>query len=425
MRNRLCRTLTANDCFNLIGTSQHCGPKNRAGTEVYKCGVYCLNVPGVVTLARFGGSPPVYQFKKRSQSPAQPDQRLRRPLCQPDAGFGRSGPISTLDVTTSLPTQNCQRGCTGRAMCPNALNTLTRRPLDGARVYLSGPGDRYGVVDPTPREVAVKGFHQAVREGLLELGAAVVRDRNIPGRAPGYDRDKVRFLLRTCDAIVAFCYGREKRGEGWVTSEFIVDEIKLAIESEVRSIAILRETGVLSNDLDRLTTHARTIDVLPEAPGVIEVVQRLVLEVCAEVNPTERQIFTVIPFAQRFHKVFGVTEQILRERTSLPVRRIKDILVGTATRDVSVIDAILQAIRHAPLVVLELSAKNPNCFFEAGIAVATGVPTIRLIREQEEIPFDVRHLGFVKYRTLSDLREKLGREADRFARDEVTIEKLG
>jgi hypothetical protein len=310
------------------------------------------------------------------------------------------------------------------AMYENDPNTLARRPLNGARVYLSGPGDRYGIVDPTSREAAVKGFHQAVRRGILELGAAVVRDRNIPGRARGYDRDKVRFLLRTCDAIVAFCYGREKRAEGWSTSEFIVDEIKLAVESGVQSIAILRETGVLSSDLDRLTAHARTIDVSPETPGAIESVQRLVLEVCAEVNPIERQIFAVIPFAQRFQKVFGVTEEILRERTSLPVRRIKDMLIGTATRDISVVDAILQAIRHAPLVVLELSTRNPNCFFEAGVAMATGVPTIRLIREQEEIPFDVRHLGFVKYRTLAELRTKLGREADRFARDEVTIEKL-
>jgi hypothetical protein len=298
------------------------------------------------------------------------------------------------------------------------------RPLAGVRLYLSGPGDRYGAVDPTPRETAVKSFHQAVREALLELGASVVRDRNIPGRARGYDREKARFLLRTCDAIVAFCYGRQPTAAGWTTSEFVLDEIRLAIESGVRSISILRESGITSDELDRLAGSARSIEVSPQASDAVARVPRLALDLCGEANPIERQIFTVIPFAPQYRKVFSVIDEILRERTQLPVRRIKDMIVGSAMQDVSVVEAILRTIRDAPLVVLELSGANPNCYFEAGVAMATSVPTIRLIREQEEIPFDLRHLGFVKYRNLAELRDKLRYEADRFARDEVTIETL-
>jgi nucleoside 2-deoxyribosyltransferase len=89
-----------------------------------------------------------------------------------------------------------------------------------------------------------------------------------------------------------------------------------------------------------------------------------------------------------------------------------------------VIDAVLDSIGQATVVVLELSGQNPNCFFEAGVAFARGVPTIRFIDDKEEIPFDVRGWGFIKYRDLDDLRKKLERQADRFARDEVTVERL-
>jgi hypothetical protein len=313
----------------------------------------------------------------------------------------------------------------------------TSRPLEGIKVYLSGPGDRYAAVDPTPRERAVKGFHDAVRHAVLELGATVVRDRNLPGQARGYDQDKVRYLLRTCDAILAFCYGRERTGGGWATSAYVLDEVTLAIESGVQSLVLLQEAGVdlglesdqgLKLDHERLreaVARARRIEVSPEAPDAVSRVRRLVFEACADVRPAERHIFTVIPFKDAFNEVFSVIREVLEERTRLPVRRVKDMLPDTPARDRQIIEAILEAITRAPAVVLELSERNPNCFFEAGVAVARGVPTIRLIREEEDIPFDVRGWGFIKYRDLPELRRKLEHQADRFARDEVTVERLG
>lgn len=308
--------------------------------------------------------------------------------------------------------------------------------LKGLKVYLSGPGDRYGAVDPTPRERAVKNFHDAVRQALLELGAAVVRDRNTPGREREYDEDKVRFLLRTCDAMIAFCYGRTGTEGAWATSPYVLNEISLSAESGVSSIIMLREKGVDLNripdkpqditlDVNQLSTaqrRARQLEVVSEVPDALATVKRLVLDACADVNAVRRQVFTVIPFKKEFDEVFKVIREVLEERTKLRVLRIKDTLTETATRDRPVIEAVLQAIANATVVALELSEGNPNCFFEAGVAVARGVPTIRMIRETEEIPFDVRGWGFIKYRDPAELRAKLERQADRFARDEVTVE---
>lgn len=315
---------------------------------------------------------------------------------------------------------------------------MTPGPLTGIKVFLSGPGDRYGAVDPTPREIAVKSFHGEVRQQLLELGASVIRDRNLLPRQRDYDEDKVRFLLRTCDAIIAFCYGRTRQDDRWATSPYVLNEISLSAESAVSEIVVLREAGVdlasipskpadVTLDGARLAdviARARTVEVSPEAPAALTAVRRLVFEACSDVNAVTRRIFTVIPFKKEFDPVFGVVQSVLEERTRLPVVRMKDVLTETARKDRPVIDAVLDSIGQATVVVLELSEQNPNCFFEAGVAFARGVPTIRLIRDEEEIPFDVRGWGFIKYRDLDDLRTKLERQADRFARDEVTVERL-
>lgn len=259
------------------------------------------------------------------------------------------------------------------------------------------------------------------------MGAAVVRDRNVAGVNRDYDRDKVQYLLRTCDAIVAFCYGRTRIGDGWQTSGYVRDEISLAASTRVRWVIVLRERGLVDPELDRImraVPSIHVVDVEPESPDRSLDLRRFVLDACGEqVRASERQIFTVIPFESDFSQVFRVIQSIVGQSTGLPIRRMKDMLVGTASRDVPVVDAILEAIRTSPLVVLELSRRNPNCFFEAGVAVATGVPTIRLIRDEEEIPFDLRHWGFIKYRDLTDLQEKLVKETNRFAREEVTIDR--
>jgi len=319
---------------------------------------------------------------------------------------------------------------------PPGVEPTEARPLTGIKVFLSGPGDQYGTVAPRPRELAVKAFHSAVRQQLLELGASVIRDRNVKPRA--YDEDKVRFLLRTCDAIIAFCYGKDLKDGRREPSPYVLNEISLSAESAVSSIVVLREAGLdlasipsepsnVTLDLARLAdaiARARTVEVSPEAPDALTTVRRLVFDACSDVNAVTRRIFTVIPFKKEFDPVFRVVQSVLEERTRLPVVRMKDVLTETARKDRPVIDAVLDSIGQATVVVLELSQENPNCFFEAGVAFARGVPTIRLIRDEEEIPFDVRGWGFIKYRDLDDLRKKLERQADRFARDEVTVERL-
>jgi hypothetical protein len=48
-------------------------------------------------------------------------------------------------------------------------------------------------------------------------------------------------------------------------------------------------------------------------------------------------------------------------------------------------------------VICDLTGKNANVFYEAGIAHALGQDVILIAQHETDIPFDLRHIRYVKY----------------------------
>ena len=55
-------------------------------------------------------------------------------------------------------------------------------------------------------------------------------------------------------------------------------------------------------------------------------------------------------------------------------------------------------LTHARVVVADLTGRNPNVFYELGIAHQQVKPVIQLAQRLADVPFDVRHLRTVIYR---------------------------
>lgn len=58
---------------------------------------------------------------------------------------------------------------------------------------------------------------------------------------------------------------------------------------------------------------------------------------------------------------------------------------------------IQKAICESDLILCEMSERNPNVFYELGLAHAIGKPAILISRKEEDIPFDLRHIRVVIY----------------------------
>ena len=77
----------------------------------------------------------------------------------------------------------------------------------------------------------------------------------------------------------------------------------------------------------------------------------------------------------------------------------------------TVIQDIFSLIFKSFIVVCDFSGKNPNVFYEAGIAHTLGKHVVPITQSEHDIPFDLQHHRYVKYLNnnegVEDLRKAL------------------
>jgi hypothetical protein len=76
----------------------------------------------------------------------------------------------------------------------------------------------------------------------------------------------------------------------------------------------------------------------------------------------------------------------------LCVRRADDFFTAG-----SLVQDVWAAIISARLIVADCTDRNPNVFYEIGLAHAIGQATILLTQRADDIPFDLRHLRYISY----------------------------
>ena len=63
----------------------------------------------------------------------------------------------------------------------------------------------------------------------------------------------------------------------------------------------------------------------------------------------------------------------------------------------TIIQDVVQLISSARVVICDLSGKNANVFYEAGIAHTLGKEVILLAQHETDVPFDLRHIRYIRY----------------------------
>jgi len=62
-----------------------------------------------------------------------------------------------------------------------------------------------------------------------------------------------------------------------------------------------------------------------------------------------------------------------------------------------IMDQVWRGIRRATVLVAELTSKNPNVFYELGLAHALEKPVVLVSSNQDDVPFDLRHIRVILY----------------------------
>src|SRR5262249_5677881 len=73
----------------------------------------------------------------------------------------------------------------------------------------------------------------------------------------------------------------------------------------------------------------------------------------------------------------------------------------------AVMDDIWSGICNAGVVVADCTGRNPNVFYELGIAHAVGREVVLLTQDSTEVPFDIGHMRHIQYRATPSGFKKL------------------
>ncbi len=99
-----------------------------------------------------------------------------------------------------------------------------------------------------------------------------------------------------------------------------------------------------------------------------------------------------MPFAEPFETYFKRIIKPAIDESDLYTARGDSLF-----RSTHIMDDIWNSIKDASLVVAELTGKNPNVYYELGLAHALKKPAILIASNIDDVPFDLRPLRVLVY----------------------------
>jgi nucleoside 2-deoxyribosyltransferase len=112
-------------------------------------------------------------------------------------------------------------------------------------------------------------------------------------------------------------------------------------------------------------------------------------------------VFILTPFHPEFQKSFNAIAAVCTELGLRPLRGDEEFIAG------DVFPHILRLIVRARIVIANIEGRNPNVFYELGIAHALGKTTILVAEANKEIPFDIKAKKLILYKSLFNLKQRL------------------
>jgi hypothetical protein len=112
-------------------------------------------------------------------------------------------------------------------------------------------------------------------------------------------------------------------------------------------------------------------------------------------------VAVMMPFDAQFNDVYATLQRAAAE-SGMQSQRADEIWVNS-----HIVDDIINLIWRARVVIADLSLRNPNVFYETGIAHALGREVILIAQSMEDIPFDLRAIRSQTYLNNGEGLERL------------------
>jgi hypothetical protein len=106
----------------------------------------------------------------------------------------------------------------------------------------------------------------------------------------------------------------------------------------------------------------------------------------------KRDLFVLMPFSESLRAVYNDHIKKVASELKLTVARADDFFSAR-----SVMTDVWSGIFFARAIIADCTGRNPNVFYEIGLAHVLGKPVVLITQNADDVPFDVRHIRVIQY----------------------------
>jgi len=329
-------------------------------------------VPGLTDQVPVKTQPAKKAKKASTGRPATRAARSKRTGTTQTAKFPRHSLEKALRIPKALYEQNGGKAAT-RA---EAVKFAGASGLNGPWNVELSSSQKYGLLEPA------------------EAGKVALSERGRRAIAPQSETDRLAALREAILAApdVADVYNYY-RGEQLPDSGFfvnaLIDRFKIPADKVGEFQQIFDESIRTAELLDESGPRPRLIDVgreegaaTPKPTGGAKVTV-----------PAGTTCFVMQPFAAPLGSYYETIFKPAITQAGLEPLRADAEIFATG----KIIDQIWRGIHGAKVLVAELTSKNPNVFYELGLAHALSKPVVLVSSNEGDVPFDLRHIRVIIY----------------------------
>lgn len=288
-------------------------------------------------------------------------------------GFPRHTLEKALRIPSAILEQNAGKACT---------------PQEAAKfVGVSTVNGPLGVEIASAKKY---GFLESPETGKIQTSALakmILRPQNEGDAVRGY-RDAVLKAPSIGDVYLHF------RGENLPDDKFLKntlsDQFGISEDQFADFKQIFNDCLTIAQLVEKRGEKVRVLDTPSDS---IENDSRIkTLGKGVVVNPSD-SCFVMQPFSPPLGTYYSSIYKPAIEKAGLKAVRADADLFGTG----KIIDQVWRGISEAKVLVAELTSRNPNVFYELGLAHALNKPVVLISASEDDVPFDLRHIRVIYY----------------------------
>ena len=323
--------------------------------------------------------------KKKSRKAAKKRSKRRRkssakrvkspPATSQPAKYPRNPVDKAIRIPRAILEQNAGKECTVKESA-----AFLGVGAAGPYTVEVASGIKYGFLSrPSPGKIAI-----------TERAKKVIRPQE-----PHDERNGLREAMLEAP-VFSEVYGHY-RGENLPDTQFLqnalVDKFKVPNDKVPEFLDVFLPSLRAAQLLTEHEGKSRVVDVSAAGGEAGEESPTLKkLERSVKIGSTD-SCFVMMPFAQPLGGYYESVYKPAIEKAGLQPMRADADIFGAG----KIMNQVWSGIRSAKVLVAELTSRNPNVFYELGLAHALKKPVVLISSNEDDVPFDLQHIRVIYY----------------------------